>query len=120
MGGEGERSVINGAHDTSVFQSFLDKYVLCENCRLPEIDMIVKKGVIIGKCKACGWSGDLDNAHKLATYIIKNPPDDEVGFEQKGKGDKKARQAARAEKARKAKEGGSDDEDAEGSRGVLK
>merc|ERR1711920_149658 len=70
---EGERVVINGHHETPVFQSlvdkFIDRYVLCVGCHLPEIDMVVKKGTIIGACKACGWSGDLDQQHKLATYI---------------------------------------------------
>merc|ERR1712066_650082 len=48
--GEGERSIVNGAHDTGVFQTLLDKfiekYVCCENCHLPEIDMFIKKGNI--------------------------------------------------------------------------
>merc|ERR1711953_1477945 len=77
--GEGERAIVNGAHDTSVFQELLDKfiskYVCCENCHLPEIDMAIKKGVIKGNCAACGWQGDLDNNHKLAAFITKNPPD---------------------------------------------
>merc|ERR1712039_908741 len=55
---------------------FLEKYVLCENCHLPEIDMAIKKGNITGRCKACGWMGDLDNGHKLAAFITKNPPDE--------------------------------------------
>merc|ERR1712139_376562 len=79
--GEGERAIVNGAHQTDIFQTlldkFLDKYVLCENCRLPEIDMAVKKGIIRGSCKACGWGGELDNGHKLATFIQKNPPSED-------------------------------------------
>jgi translation initiation factor 5 len=34
----------------------------------------VKKEVITGGCNSCGWKDKLDNAHKLAAYIIKNPP----------------------------------------------
>merc|ERR1712139_342929 len=95
--GEGERAIVNGHHDTPIFQTMLDKfidtYVLCRNCHLPEIDMNVKKGLIVAKCKACGWSGELDNCHKLAAYIVKNPPD-AGGFGDEGtKIDKKARQA---------------------------
>merc|ERR1712029_153041 len=52
-----------------------DKYVLCPACHLPEIDLIVKKS-ISAKCMACGWTGDLDNSHRLANYITKNPPDE--------------------------------------------
>merc|ERR1712057_154928 len=72
--GEGDRAIVNGAHETNVCQKLLDKfidlYVLCQNCHLPEIDLYVKKGIIQGACKACGWRGDLDNVHKLATYIV--------------------------------------------------
>merc|ERR1712167_133673 len=53
-----------------------DAYVLCKECRLPEITMTVKKGVVGGKCKACGWSGDLDNNHRLASFITRHPPDE--------------------------------------------
>merc|ERR1712187_720118 len=77
---EGERAIVNGHHDTPTFQELLDKfigkYVCCENCRLPEIDLRVKKEMVIGRCLACGWAGGLDNSHRLATFIVKNPPDD--------------------------------------------
>merc|ERR1712154_539865 len=49
-------------------------YVLCPNCALPETDMAVKKSLVVAKCKACGWHGELDNDHRLAKYIAKNPP----------------------------------------------
>merc|ERR1712048_426082 len=83
---EGERAIVNGHHDTQVFQSlvdkFIDKYVLCRGCQLPEIDMVVnKKGLVVATCKTCGWNGDLDNDHKLATYISKHPPDTGIGFD---------------------------------------
>merc|ERR1711979_154157 len=111
---EGERVVINGHHDTHVFQTlvdkFIEKYVLCVGCNLPEIDMVVKKGLIVATCKACGWNGELDNRHKLATYISKNPPGSGIGFdEEKGKKTKEERQKERAEKAKKKK----DDDDGE-------
>merc|ERR1711862_775854 len=114
--GEGDRAIVNGAHDTATCQKLLDKfidlYVLCANCHLPEIDLYVKKGIIQGACKACGWRGDLDNVHKLATFIQKNPPDGGVGFDgEKVKIDKKERQRLRAEKQK----GGKDDDDEDGS-----
>merc|ERR1719265_1041415 len=115
--GEGDRSIVNGAHETSVCQKLLDKfidlYVLCQNCHLPEIDMYVKKGIIQAGCKACGWRGDLDNIHKLAAFIQKNPPEGGVGFEGEGKEkkDKKTRQAEKAEKQKQGKKGEDDDDD---------
>merc|ERR1712241_147874 len=83
---KGERAVINGHHDTPILQKlvddFIEKYVLCRHCQLPEIDMVVnKKGLVVATCKACGWKGALDNRHKLATFISKNPPSSGIGFE---------------------------------------
>merc|ERR1712039_592960 len=114
--GEGERAIINGHHDTHVFQDSLDifisKYVCCVNCRLPEIDMAIKKDkgdqVIKGRCLACGWQGMLDNNHKLAAFILKNPPDETgngiiVPTTGEGRGDKKARREEKARKQAEAK-----------------
>merc|ERR1711937_999039 len=109
-----------GHHDTPIFQTmldkFIDKYVLCENCKLPEIDMNVKKGLIVAKCKACGWAGELDNNHKLAAFITKNPPDETgnniVNLAEASAGGKKSKEDRRKEKEEKreaAAEGGSED-----------
>merc|ERR1712129_680095 len=69
----------NGNCDTHVLQTCLDKFlekcVLCPNCHLPEIDLIVRKN-ISAKCMVCGWAGDLDNKHKLKKFVVRNPPDD--------------------------------------------
>merc|ERR1711976_901677 len=118
--GEGERAIVNGHHDTPIFQELLDtfikKYVCCENCQLPEIAMNIKKGMIVGRCLACGWAGNLDNNHKLAAFILKNPPDESghgiilpTGAE--GKGDKKSRREEKARKQAEGKKRGDDDED---------
>merc|ERR1712072_1520544 len=72
-----EKSIVNGAHETNTAQQlidkFIEKFVLCPNCKLPEIDMQVKKGFLVAGWKACGWSGDLDNNHKLVKFILTNP-----------------------------------------------
>jgi len=107
--GEGERAVINGHHETPIFQrlvdDFIEKYVLCMGCHLPEIDMAVnKKGLVVATCKACGWNGKLDNCHKLATYISKHPPSSGIGFEE-------AKQEKKPKKDKKDKdEDGGEDE----------
>lgn len=37
--------------------------------------MKIKGGKIIyGQCDSCGHVSDLDNTHRLASYILKNPP----------------------------------------------
>merc|ERR1712087_974301 len=114
---EGERVVINGHHDTPVFQSLVDKfierYVLCTGCHLPEIDMVVKKGLIVATCKACGWNGELDNHHKLAGYISKNPPGTGIGFDGEGGKEKKSRQERQSERATRKKDKGDDDDEDE-------
>jgi len=125
---EGVRAIVNGHHDTPIFQTmldkFIDKYVLCENCRLPEIDMHIKKGKICAKCAACGWSGELDNNHRLAAFITKNPPDESghniiVSTTGGEKLDKKARRSMKKAKKDKDEEGSDDeneeDDDDEGS-----
>lgn len=118
--GEGERSIVKGHHEPPVFQSsldkFLDKYVLCPTCRLPEIDLIVKKS-ISARCMACGWAGDLDMNHRLAAFIMKHPPDknglnlrDSAAEASGGKVDKKARREEKQRLAALKKEAGSTDE----------
>ncbi|EER01291.1 translation initiation factor 2 beta subunit, putative, partial [Perkinsus marinus ATCC 50983] len=103
-----DKAIVNGEHQQADMQSLLDKfierYVLCQNCHLPEIDMSVKKGDIKGVCKACGWRGNLDMTHKVATFILKNPPQGAEGFggiARTGKKDKAERQREKAERQRK-------------------
>jgi len=110
---EGERVVVKGHHDPVAFQTvvdkFIEKYVLCPGCNLPETDMVVKKGLVVAACKACGWTGELDNGHRLANYIVRNPPSTDIGFDGKKKKTKEERQKERAAKAIKKK----DEEDEE-------
>jgi len=112
---EEEKSIVNGAHETSIAQQlvdkFIDKFILCHNCKLPEIDMAVKKGFLTAACKACGWSGDLDNGHKLVKFIIQNPPGSEAAGFTIAKKDRKTRQAERAGKKKKKDSDDEDDED---------
>jgi translation initiation factor 5 len=74
-----DRYIVNGAHDATrlreLLDGFIDKFVLCGACKNPETDLILTKGeMIIRDCKACGERTDVDMRHKLATYIVKNPP----------------------------------------------
>lgn len=103
-----DRWIINGAHDASKLQDYLDgfisKFVLCKKCKNPETVMEVKNGGITLDCKACGQISQVDLRLKLSSFILKNQP-------KKGKKDKSAKKAER--RARKAAgKGGDDDEDA--------
>ncbi|KAL3203515.1 hypothetical protein MRX96_053215 [Rhipicephalus microplus] len=75
-----DRYIVNGAHEAAKLQDILDgfirRYVLCASCDNPEtvLGVLERKDVITTKCRACGHSGTLDGAHKLNTFILKNPP----------------------------------------------
>lgn len=95
--------IVNGAFQQSVLtetlRKFIDMFVLCTNCNLPETDLKLKKnGNIYQACNACGTEALCDMTHRLCTYIANNPPD---GKKKKsdGKRDKAARRALKARKA---------------------
>ncbi|KAF8939519.1 domain found in IF2B/IF5-domain-containing protein [Dissophora ornata] len=87
-----DRYIVNGAHDATKLQQllngFIQKFVLCPSCGNPETDIIVDKTSTIQMyCNACGRRNKGENIHKLATYIVKNPPVNSA-YGKKGKGDK--------------------------------
>ncbi|CAO0799539.1 unnamed protein product [Mucor circinelloides] len=73
-----ERYIVNGDHDATKLQNtldgFINKYVLCQSCKNPETDIIIKNDEILMDCKACGARNNGDMRHKLSTFIVKNPP----------------------------------------------
>ncbi|KAL8439527.1 hypothetical protein Efla_007559 [Eimeria flavescens] len=99
-----EKALINGAHNeqdlVAILDKFIQMYVLCGGCELPEIDITVKKGVLLCKCNACGYSGTLDNTHKAATYMARNPPnatETTLGKKKKTKEERRAERHAKEE-----------------------
>lgn len=85
------RYIVNGAHEAEKLQNVLDgfisKFVLCPGCENPETDLSVSKdGTIWRNCKACGHRATVDMAHKLCTYIQKNPPPKPKKIENVNKG----------------------------------
>lgn len=76
-----DRYIVNGSHDAAKLQDLLDgfikRFILCPACDNPETNLNVlhKKGMISQRCIACGHTGNIDMRHKLTTYILKNPPD---------------------------------------------
>jgi translation initiation factor 5 len=90
-----------------LLDTFIEKFVLCGNCKNPETDLkITKEGMILRDCKACGARSDVDMRHKLTTFITKNPPP------KKKKGEKGASKSAGQSVDDAAGDGdaGSDDE----------
>lgn len=97
--GKNDRFIVNGSHDAEKLQNLLDgfikKFVMCDACSNPETNLIVsaKKGTIQQHCIACGHTGNVDMRHKLTTFILKNPPDQDMQqmttpSKRKGKKDK--------------------------------
>ncbi|RLN91176.1 hypothetical protein BBJ28_00004755 [Nothophytophthora sp. Chile5] len=98
-----DRAVVNGAFDAGMMQSHLSKYiegfVLCPGCRLPETKYKFKGQLIFHKCYACGAVEPVDMNHKLTTFIFKehtaakrgSKDDKKKKKEKKDKKDKKAR-----------------------------
>jgi translation initiation factor 5 len=69
-----DRAVVNGAHRDADLQNHLSKYienfVLCKNCRLPETHYKVKAEIVSQKCLACGSTDMVDMTHKLTAFIL--------------------------------------------------
>lgn len=113
--------IVNGAFQQSVLmdtlKKFIDMFVLCTNCNLPETDLKLKKnGNIIQACNACGTEALCDMTHKLCTYIANNPPD---GKKKKSDG-KKDKAARRALKAKKSYGDAADEDDEKAKRKASK
>lgn len=91
-----DRWIINGAHEAGKLQDHLDgfinKFVLCKNCKNPETDVKIENDRILLDCKACGQRTSVDLRHKLSGYILKNQPS------KKGKKDKAERRALKKAK----------------------
>lgn len=86
-----ERYIVNGQFEADRFQDLLDgfikKFVLCQECGNPETKLrVTSKKLIESSCLACGYRCNLPLTHRLTTYIINNPPNqDAAGKGKKGK-----------------------------------
>lgn len=74
-----QKGIVNGKHEVPILQQLLEKFInmfiLCPKCKLPEINMSVSKQESIRiNCAACGDKRILKTVHKLSAYIINNPP----------------------------------------------
>ena len=84
-----DRAIINGQHTNKILQqhldTFIDKFVLCPTCLLPETKLSIKNGNIYHKCKACGAKNLVDMSHKLCKFILSQ----HKAAKKDSKGDKK-------------------------------
>lgn len=101
-----DRAIVNGAHTDAVLQDlmhrYIEKFVLCPNCRLPESEYKIKSEVIFHRCKACGAKEMVDMQHKLVNYILAE--------NKKAKKEGKNKKAEKEKKKKDKKKDGSDDE----------
>lgn len=122
--GEGVRALVTGSHQMADLQQSLDKflatYVLCPVCGLPEMNLKIKKKEekINGECNACGFNDYLKDAtcHKMAGYVLKNPPEGEklTGSAKKDKKQKDAKKGDdEGDKKKKKKNRHADEEEEE-------
>ncbi|KAL3798962.1 hypothetical protein HJC23_005101 [Cyclotella cryptica] len=107
---ETDRAIVNGAHTDQVLQQNIHKYielfVLCPNCRLPETEYKIKNGAIYHKCMACGSKEMVDMSHKLCTYILAQDKKAKQEAKKSGKKDKDKK-----EKKKDKKDGSGSDEE---------
>ena len=93
-----EKAVVNGAHTDATLQALMHRYieafVICPNCRLPETDYKIKSELIYHRCAACGAKEMLDMNHKLCTFILAQDKKDKKA----NKGNKKKDKKKKAEK----------------------
>lgn len=86
---ETDRAIVNGHHTDKVLQQMVHKYieafVLCPNCGLPETEYKIKSGTIYHKCAACGSKEMVDMTHKLCTYILAQDKKDKADAKKAGK-----------------------------------
>ena len=80
-----DRYIVNGAHDAeklaTILDVFIDKFVLCAECKNPETVFIFEKNDLIKMdCKACGAKSEVDLRHKLVGYIQKHKPEQQKYF----------------------------------------
>jgi translation initiation factor 5 len=69
------RLIINGSFThkqlLDTLNTFIDSFVLCPNCHLPETLLTIKKHTLRHKCKSCGCTDPITIEHKLIKYILK-------------------------------------------------
>lgn len=109
-----DKAIVNGAHSDDVLQGLIHKYiqgfVLCPACGLPETEYKIKNECIWHRCKACGAKEMVDMGHKLCTFILgqykkakKDKSSKKDKEESKEKGEKKKKDDKEGKKSKDEK-----------------
>jgi translation initiation factor 5 len=100
-----DRAIVNGAHTDRDLQNHLSRYienfVLCKSCRLPETYYKIKTGIISQKCNACGAKHAVDMTHKLTTFILAQSKK----HKESAKAEKKDKEKDKEKKSKKGEDG---------------
>merc|ERR1712161_144615 len=75
---------------------YIESFVLCPTCGLPETRYSIKNGIIWHKCAACGAKEMVDMNHKVTNYILAE--------DKKEKKKKKPKEITKEKKKKKPKE----------------
>merc|ERR1712100_354335 len=70
---------------------YIELFVLCPNCGLPETEYKIKNDCIWHRCAACGSKEMVDMGHKLTNYILAQDKKAKKEAKSKGKKDKKGK-----------------------------
>jgi len=112
--GDNDRAIVNGAHNDASLQCLIHKYVelfvLCPQCGLPETEYKIKNGCIFHKCAACGSKEMVDMSHKLCTFILSQDKKDKKSKKEKSKDKNKDKKDGDEKEKKKKKKEGSDEE----------
>ena len=67
------KAVINGTYQLTSMQThlshYIEEFVLCSSCRLPETQYEFESNTIFRMCATCGAKHPIDMNHKLARFI---------------------------------------------------
>jgi len=109
-----DRAVVNGSHTDAALQGMVHKYVesfvLCPQCGLPETKYKIRSGCIYHNCAACGAVEMVDMEHKLCTYILAQDKKKKKEKKEKKKAEAKASKDDGTGKKKKSKKDSKDKE----------
>jgi len=119
-----DRAVVNGSHTDAALQGMVHKYVesfvLCPQCGLPETKYKIRSGCIYHNCAACGAVEMVDMEHKLCTYILAQDKKKKKEKKEKKKAEAKASKDDGTEKKKKSSKKDSKDKEGDDAKAKKK